>query len=218
MHWLAEPQPRTRWHGGIAVSIAVLLVAIGIVVATSSRARAAEPAPAPAVVAPLVSPFSGLVVDAVRTAAVRTGELARAATPAPETIFCPVPGSDFVDSWGWARSGGRRHQGVDMMAAYGTPVLAPRDGTLRPASSGAGGIGFYLNDEHGNVFYGTHLATLTASGAVQAGQVIGTVGTSGNASAPHLHFEVNRAGRGVVNPYPFAAAWCGISDADPFAA
>ena len=95
-----------------------------------------------------------------------------------------------------------------MMAGYGDPVIAPVDGVIRSSSSSLGGIGFYLDAEDGTTYFGSHLARLDVTGQVQGGQQIGTVGTSGNASSPHLHFEVSLPGRGSVNPYPFVAAWC----------
>ncbi len=95
-----------------------------------------------------------------------------------------------------------------MMAPYGTPVLAPVDGVVRSSSSSLGGIGFYLDDAAGNELFGSHLASLDVVGPVVAGQQIGTVGSTGNAGSPHLHFEVKPAGAGSVNPFPFAYNWC----------
>lgn len=146
----------------------------------------------------------------------RAASLAAQATPAPPPqVHCPVPGSQFVDSWGFARSGGRRHQGVDMMAAHGTPILAPVAGTVRPSNSALGGLGFYLDDAEGNTYFGSHLATLDVQGWVEAGTRIGSVGSTGNAGTPHLHFEVAPGGGAPVNPYPFALSWC-LND-DPWA-
>ena len=143
-------------------------------------------------------------------------ELVAAATPPPPPpAFCPAPGSEFIDSWGFARSGGRRHKGVDMMAPYGTPVIAPVGGDVRPSRSALGGIGFYLTDAEGNEYFGSHLASLDVTGPVEAGQQIGTVGSTGNAGTPHLHFEVKPAGSGSVNPFPFAFNWCTSDFSDP---
>lgn len=165
----------------------------------------ATPTPAP----------DGLVgLQAVASAAatraeVATAALAEAATPPPPPpVYCPAPGAQFVDSWGFSRSGGRSHKGVDMMAPYGTPVLAPVDGVVRASNSSLGGVGFYLDDAAGNQYFGSHMATLDVTGPVVAGQQIGTVGSTGNAGTPHLHFEVKPAGLGSVNPFPFAFNWC----------
>jgi peptidoglycan LD-endopeptidase LytH len=127
-------------------------------------------------------------------------------------IVCPVAGAvDFVDSWGAARSGGRSHQGTDMMADYGTPTVAPVSGTLEQHSSSAGGLAWYVHGDDGNTYYGAHLSSYENQGAgwVEAGTVIGYVGDSGNAAGtPHLHFEYHPGGGSAVNPYSLVAAAC----------
>ncbi|MEZ5379840.1 MAG: peptidoglycan DD-metalloendopeptidase family protein [Acidimicrobiales bacterium] len=123
---------------------------------------------------------------------------------------CPVAGANsFIDSWGFPRSGGRRHKGVDMMASIGTPVAAPVSGTVEHRSNSVGGRSFHLNGDDGNYYYGTHLSGYGASGRVNAGDIIGYVGDDGNARGiPHLHFEIHPGGGAAVNPYPYVAAVC----------
>jgi murein DD-endopeptidase MepM/ murein hydrolase activator NlpD len=135
------------------------------------------------------------------------------ATPQPQgpgQIVCPVPGSSYSDSWGQARSGGRGHRGVDMIAPRGTPTYAPVTGDVSFGSDGLGGLSWYLWGDDGNFYYGTHLSAFgPRAGRVNAGDLIGYVGRTGNASIDHLHFEIHIGRRGnQVNPYPYVAAVC----------
>lgn len=126
-------------------------------------------------------------------------------------LLCPVDGPhSFIDSWGFPRSGGRRHRGVDILANPGVPVVAPVNGRVEHRSNRVGGRSFHLYDEHGNYFYGTHMSGYGKSGEVRAGEVIGYVGDDGNAAGiPHLHFEIHAGGRGrQINPFVDAAAVC----------
>ena len=93
--------------------------------------------------------------------------------------------------------GGHWHSGIDLAAARGTPVRATLPGIVTVVVS-ATGYGLHAVIDHGgglSSLYG-HLDTvLVYSGdIVIAGQVIGTVGSSGNATGPHLHFEIRRDG------------------------
>ncbi|HYH27866.1 MAG TPA: peptidoglycan DD-metalloendopeptidase family protein [Actinomycetota bacterium] len=123
---------------------------------------------------------------------------------------CPAPGSSFVDSWGAPRSGGRSHQGVDMMAPSGTPVYAAQSGTVRHSSSSLGGISAQVVGK--DTTYYMHLRGYSDVGSgqqVSAGTLIGYVGDTGNATgSPHLHFEYHPGGGGAVNPYPYVRAVC----------
>ncbi len=126
--------------------------------------------------------------------------------------ICPVQGPHaFSDDWGDPRSGGRRHEGNDLMASRGTPIVASVAGTVKGQNSSLGGISYYLTGEDGNTYYGTHLDRLSgASGRVEAGTVVGYVGSSGNASAsaPHLHFEIHPGGGRPVNPFATLSKFC----------
>jgi murein DD-endopeptidase MepM/ murein hydrolase activator NlpD len=127
--------------------------------------------------------------------------------------YCPVAGRrSFTDSWGDSRSGGRPHHGPDIMAAYGTPIVAVIAGTIKTAYSSAGGISLYLRGVDGDEYFYAHNSRNVASSGerVAAGEVIGYVGTSGNApdNAPHLHFERHPGGGAAVNPYAFVVRAC----------
>ncbi len=130
------------------------------------------------------------------------------------SFICPLPRgqTSFIDSWGFPRSGGRTHKGVDMFAARGTPIYAVQAGTASPSSNSLGGITVHLRADSGFTYYYAHLDSRAVSGSqrVDQGQVIGYNGNSGNArfTSPHLHFEIRPGGGGPVNPYPTVRAAC----------
>lgn len=139
---------------------------------------------------------------------------AAAAAPAASAPVCPVKGAekfDFSNSFGAPRHGGRAHAGNDIFAKRGTPVVASVDGTISQASGSITGIGYYLEGDDGVTYYGAHMDSLrVAKGRVAKGDVIGSVGTTGNAygTPPHLHFEVKPRGGASIDPYPLLRAWC----------
>jgi peptidoglycan LD-endopeptidase LytH len=126
-----------------------------------------------------------------------------------------APLGALTDTWGAARSGGRTHQGIDIMAPEGTPVMAAADGRLvRFFDSERGGVTIYQFDARERyVFYYAHLsarANVREGQRVRQGDVIGFVGQTGNAPAPHLHFEIQRLTperkwwrAEAINPYPY---------------
>ena len=138
-------------------------------------------------------------------------------------LLMPVQGFDpksLRDTFEEMR-GVRRHEALDIMAPRGTPVVAAGDGTIAKLfRSVAGGITIYQFDaDERFVYYYAHLDRyrdgLAQGDAVKRGDVIGYVGSTGNApaNAPHLHFTIFELGpdkrwwRGkAVNPYPYLAA------------
>ncbi len=147
--------------------------------------------------------------DASPTASARGGAL-----------LIPVQGiraEQLSDTYGDARGSDRSHNAMDIMAPTGTPVLAVSDGRLAKIfDSKAGGLTLYQFDpsETYNYYY-AHLDRyaegLTEGQMLRRGQVIGYVGSTGNANpaAPHLHFAVYRLGPekrwhegAPINPYP----------------
>ena len=136
-------------------------------------------------------------------------ELAFHAEPA---LSLPVRGAqpkNIQSFFGAARDGGRRsHHGVDIFAKRGTPVTAAADGFVTGVgTNGLGGnVVWIARVGHGERHYYAHLDQQSVSVGqwVQRGDVIGTVGNTGNArtTAPHLHFGIYGRG-GPVDPLPY---------------
>ncbi|MDJ0962327.1 MAG: M23 family metallopeptidase, partial [Acidimicrobiia bacterium] len=140
-------------------------------------------------------------------------------------IFPVVGDVTYRDTWGAPRSGGRTHEGTDIFAPKGTPVVAAAPGTVVRITVGER-AGRYIVVEHfdGWRTYYLHLDNDTpgtddglggapAEGIavgvrVEAGQILDFVGDSGNAEGtpPHLHFELHPPGEGPINPYPHLRA------------
>ena len=124
-------------------------------------------------------------------------------------ISCPLLGpSEFINSWGAGRSGGRPHQGVDMIAERDTPIVAVRSGEVLFKRSRLGGNAVWLTTTTGDQYYYAHLDGFQGSSrSVVRGEVIGYVGSTGNAGGPHLHFETHPNGA-AVNPFNAVFAAC----------
>jgi len=141
----------------------------------------------------------------------------------PSGLALPVVGikpDQLADTFDAARSQGRRHDAIDIMAAEGTPVIAASDGTIEKLfNSVRGGTTIYeRSPDQKWMYYYAHLSAyapgLHEGQQVKRGQVIGRVGHTGDASAsgPHLHFAVNSMAPGerwwngtAINPYPLLA-------------
>ena len=165
---------------------------------------------------PPETPASDSVTAPRREAVAVAPEAALAA----RTLIIPVQGVDpsrVRDSYTAAR-GGRTHDAVDIMAPRGTPVIAADAGTIfRLRRNEAGGITIYqLDPEERFVYYYAHLDRyekgLVEGMSIRQGDVLGFVGTTGNApkDTPHLHFQVMLyRGRGQywggepINPHPY---------------
>ncbi|MGV3760345.1 MAG: LysM peptidoglycan-binding domain-containing protein [Actinomycetota bacterium] len=127
------------------------------------------------------------------------------------TLRCPVQGgAKMMNDWGFPRSGGRFHEGNDLFAPRGTPAVAVVGGTVTQTVGRLGGNQVKLFGDDGVAYYYTHLDAFGKSGRVAAGDVIGTVGSTGNAAGgpPHVHFEVHPGAGPAVNPYPLIAPHC----------
>jgi murein DD-endopeptidase MepM/ murein hydrolase activator NlpD len=127
----------------------------------------------------------------------------------------PVVGDHtFSDDWGAARQDTGWHQGNDVFAAFGTPIIAIADGRLyRVGTRKVPGNRLWLRDRKGHTFFYAHLSDFAAAaynGAdVHAGEVIGFVGSTGDAeqTPPHLHFEVHLADGTPIDPFDFLTSW-----------
>ena len=130
----------------------------------------------------------------------------------------------YGDTWGDARSGGRSHAGTDIFSGSGNYVYAVVDGRLTGrvwdgAGQNAGNAWTLTGPDNTRYFY-AHLSDfapeLRVGSSVQAGQIIGWVGSTGNASSAHLHFEVRPGGGVPVNPYSILRAQGGCNDSRPY--
>ncbi len=131
---------------------------------------------------------------------------------APRALPVPVDGvspARLVNSWGADRDGGRRHQGIDILAPRGTPVRSATEGVIESKGMrGLGGLVVTVLGPGGYRHYYAHLEDVAAQAVgewVHAGEIIGYVGNSGNAavSPPHLHYGIYTPGGRPINPYPF---------------
>lgn len=130
----------------------------------------------------------------------------------PKPLVLPVPVQGVTpralrDTWGGARSEGRKHEGIDIFARRGTPVLSSTEGIVtKVGSNRLGGKVVWVLGPGGQRHYYAHLdryADVAAGMCIAAGRVLGYVGNTGNAAAtpPHLHYGVYDVS-GAINPYP----------------
>jgi murein DD-endopeptidase MepM/ murein hydrolase activator NlpD len=128
-------------------------------------------------------------------------------------VFPVPPPVKFWDDWGQPRSGGRTHEGNDLIAPWGTPIVAVESGVIaRIGENALGGSVLWLKGLSGTSYYYAHLAQyapgMVAGTPVVAGTVVAFVGQTGNAiySVPHLHFEVHPDSGPAVDPYSLLRA------------
>ncbi len=202
------------------VALVSALAAVGIVATLKNRASAL---PGPAVAAHPIA-VSAVVVPKAPLVPKSTPPTEAVQPLAGRRLLMPVQGYEvrkLQDNFNELRGGVRRHDALDIMAPRGTPVVATDDGVITKLfRSVAGGITIYQSDPAQQyIYYYAHLDRyrdgLKEGEVVRRGDVIGYVGSTGNApaSAPHLHFTMFELGsdrkwwRGkAVNPYPYLAA------------
>jgi len=169
-----------------------------------------------------------LILSLLLTAACGAPRVESAPRPATDAdylrsrdLMVPVHGvkpSELRDTYNAPRSGGRAHLALDILAKKGTRVLSVDDGViLRITENDLGGKVIYIADPSRRfVYYYAHLDEwkygLKVGDTVKRGQLIGSVGTTGNApkDTPHLHFQLMRMGSGgrywsgtPINPIPY---------------
>lgn len=160
------------------------------------------------------------VTPATTTPALPAASAGASSAAANAGLVLPVQGitrGQLLDTFTDARSEGRSHDAIDIMAPAGTPVLAVADGSIEKLfTSDRGGLTIYQFEPSGRLaYYYAHLQQyadgLAEKQAVRRGQVIGYVGSTGNANpeAPHLHFAIFLLGPErrwwegqAINPYP----------------
>lgn len=122
-------------------------------------------------------------------------------------IFPVASPHNFSNDWHAPRQG-HLHQGTDVFAQKGSPLLSVVAGTVRLGTNTLGGTVIHLDGDDGTMYYYAHLAGyapgLSSGEKVAPGQLVGFVGNRGNArgTPPHLHFEVHPGGGAANNPYP----------------
>lgn len=152
----------------------------------------------------LFGPYLKNMLYAMRLASMATP----AALPVPVRGVAP---RGLRDTWGGARSEGRRHEGIDIFARRGTAVTSSTEGiVLRVGTNRLGGQVVWVLGPGGQRHYYAHLdryADVANGQRVRAGTILGYVGTTGNAvgTPPHLHYGIYEAG-GAINPYPMLRA------------
>ncbi|MFA9487897.1 MULTISPECIES: M23 family metallopeptidase [unclassified Mannheimia] len=126
--------------------------------------------------------------------------------PTEKSLPNPVAGQRFIDSWHSPRSGGRKHEGVDIFAPRGTPIRSTTSGlVVRISTNKLGGKVVSIMTGR-TVHYYAHLedyGNISRHQWIEQGEIIGTVGDSGNAKGtpPHLHYGIYTPS-GAINPYP----------------
>ena len=130
---------------------------------------------------------------------------------APQSLPLPVKGASaraVRDTFGAPRPGDRTHQGIDIFSPRGTAVLSTTRGIVsRVGENSLGGTVVWVLGPAGDRHYYAHLdsvADIRSGQRIVAGDVLGTVGTTGNArgTPPHLHYGIYRNSVGAVNPFP----------------
>ncbi len=137
---------------------------------------------------------------------IRSGQVL--VVPGGSRWVCPLENAGFFNDWGFPRGGGTRwHEGNDLFSTRGSPIYASVSGTVQHKTGSIGGKQFNLTGDDGVIYVGSHMDEFGKSGRVNAGDVVGYNGDTGNAvgTSPHLHFMMFYKGV-VINTYPILIA------------
>lgn len=196
-HRRAAPRP-TRWGRGAALFVALLgtWACLGTAAAQGAVANVVQSA----------SRWEALRAAQTRLLPLALAELAR--LDLESSVFTyPVAGR-LSSGFGWrniAVNGNRFHGGIDLAADTGTPVIVARDGRVTRAGWwGTYGYAVVVDHGDGSETRYAHLSRVdvTAGADVRQGDPVGTVGSTGASTGPHLHFELRFDGR-AVDPLPY---------------
>ncbi|MCG5469129.1 M23 family metallopeptidase [Micromonospora sp. LAH09] len=203
--------------GGVAVATtgpdhpapaAVSLDAQNRAEAASRADRSARESSTP--VAPSASPTASPSVASAsptpaKTATAKAKPKPKKTTKPTPAWVDPMPGAAVTSCYG--QRWGTLHAGIDLALPSGTPIRAAAAGTVTQAGDASDGYGNSVFVDHGNGYL-THYAhqsriAVTVGQKVKAGQVIGYEGATGDATGPHLHFEVHQGMWNQIDPAPF---------------
>jgi murein DD-endopeptidase MepM/ murein hydrolase activator NlpD len=188
---------------------------------TPRAARTPRPAATRAPARPRSAPRSSRARRPPAAARRRAPEVARRLTG--RGFSFPVYGSEATaaDDFGAARPIGA-HEGNDVFAPFGAPVLAVTDGELfNVGTLPISGNRLWLRSKAGDEFFYAHLSAFSPAAVngrrVKAGEVLGFTGNTGNAepTPPHVHFEIHPGGGDAIDPHAILAAWRAKRDVPP---
>ncbi|MEW1585594.1 M23 family metallopeptidase [Micromonospora vinacea] len=159
-----------------------------------------SPTPSPSAVSASPTP--------AKTAAAKAKPKPKKTTRPTPAWVDPMPGAAVTSCYG--QRWGTLHAGIDLALPSGTPIRAAASGTVTQAGDASDGYGNSVFIDHGNGYL-THYAhqsriAVTVGQSVKAGQVIGYEGATGDATGPHLHFEVHQGMWNQIDPAPFMRA------------
>ncbi|MEV4821316.1 M23 family metallopeptidase [Micromonospora sp. NPDC049274] len=175
----------------------------------ADRSARESSAPASPSASPTVSPSTASASPTpTKTATAKPKPKPKKTTRPTAAWVDPLPGASVTSCFGerW----GTLHAGIDLALPSGTPIRAAAAGTVTQAGDAADGYGNSVFIDHGNGYL-THYAhqsriAVSVGQAVKAGQVIGYEGATGDATGPHLHFEVHQGMWNQIDPAPFMRA------------